>query len=56
MLSDRFDDTNTEKLRAAVRESEAAEEDIFYFDTISIDWEYYVMKVHMPGIVKYVFK
>ncbi|KAI3411444.1 Fatty acyl-CoA reductase [Psidium guajava] len=51
-----FDDTNTEKLRAAARESGSVETDLFYFDPKSIDWEDYVMNTHIPGIVKYVFK
>ncbi|KAI4383755.1 hypothetical protein MLD38_009557 [Melastoma candidum] len=51
-----FDDTNTEKLWAAVRENDMAEAEIFYFDPESVDWEEYLMKVHMPGLVKHVFK
>lgn len=51
-----FDDTNTEKLRAAARESGSVETDLFYFDPKCIDWEDYVMNTHIPGIVKYVFK
>ncbi|KAI6685294.1 hypothetical protein NL676_031207 [Syzygium grande] len=51
-----FDDTNTEKLRAAARESGSVETDLFYFDPKCIDWEGYAMNTHIPGVVKYVFK
>ncbi|GKU93866.1 hypothetical protein SLEP1_g7425 [Rubroshorea leprosula] len=50
-----FDDTNTEKLRMAARES-GKEMDLFYFDPKSIDWDDYFMNIHLPGIVKYIFK
>ncbi|GLT48745.1 hypothetical protein SLA2020_223530 [Shorea laevis] len=50
-----FDDTNTEKLRMAARESGKGM-DLFYFDTKSIDWDDYFMNIHLPGIVKYIFK
>ncbi|XP_027343512.1 fatty acyl-CoA reductase 3-like [Abrus precatorius] len=50
-----FDDMNTEKLRLAARQS-GTETDLFYFDTKQIDWDDYFMKVHIPGIVKYIFK
>ncbi|KAJ8440571.1 hypothetical protein Cgig2_028700 [Carnegiea gigantea] len=50
-----YDDLNTEKLRIAARER-GLETDIFYFDPKSFDWEDYFLNVHLPGIVKYVFK
>lgn len=50
-----FDDMNTEKLQMAVREN-TTEADIFYFDPKGINWEDYLMNVHLPGVVKYVFK
>ncbi|KAL2331938.1 hypothetical protein Fmac_019519 [Flemingia macrophylla] len=50
-----FDDMNTEKLRLAARES-GTETDLFYFDTKEINWDDYFMKIHLPGIVKYIFK
>ncbi|EEF38504.1 oxidoreductase, putative [Ricinus communis] len=50
-----FDDINTEKLRMAAREN-GTEIDMFYFDPKSIDWEDYFVNVHIPGVVKYVFK
>lgn len=30
------------------------ETDIFYFDPGCIDWEDYMMNIHIPGFVKYV--
>ncbi|XP_059314845.1 alcohol-forming fatty acyl-CoA reductase-like [Lycium ferocissimum] len=50
-----FDDLNTEKLRMAARES-GIETDIFYFDPKIINWEDYFTKIHLPGVVRYVFK
>ncbi|XP_059430367.1 fatty acyl-CoA reductase 3-like [Corylus avellana] len=50
-----FDDINSEKLQMAVRES-AADADLFYFDPKCVDWEDYMINVHFPGVVKYVFK
>ncbi|OAY38187.1 alcohol-forming fatty acyl-CoA reductase [Manihot esculenta] len=51
-----FDDTNSEKLRIAAREKVPEEADGFNFDPIGIDWEDYMMGVHIPGLVKYVMK
>ncbi|KAJ8767861.1 hypothetical protein K2173_020801 [Erythroxylum novogranatense] len=50
-----FDDMNTEKLRIAARDN-GVETDVFYFDPKCIDWEDYFVNVHIPGVVKYVFK
>ncbi|KAK2643609.1 hypothetical protein Ddye_025372 [Dipteronia dyeriana] len=50
-----YDDTNTEKLRMAARES-GVETDMFYFDPKYIDWDDYFLNIHIPGIVKFVFK
>lgn len=50
-----YDDTNTEKLRVAAKES-GVETDLFYFDPKHIDWHDYFINTHIPGIVKYVFK
>ncbi|XP_039019087.1 fatty acyl-CoA reductase 3-like [Hibiscus syriacus] len=50
-----FDDLNTEKLRMAARTS-LVEKDMLYFDPKCIDWEDYFMNIHIPGIVKYIFK
>ncbi|KAH0715457.1 hypothetical protein KY284_008362 [Solanum tuberosum] len=50
-----FDDLNTEKLRMAAKES-GIEPEIFYFDPKIINWEDYFMKIHLPGVVRYVFK
>ncbi|WCJ41793.1 Fatty acyl-CoA reductase 3 [Euphorbia peplus] len=51
-----FDDINTEKLRLAANENIGVENDLFYFDPKSIDWEDYFTNIHIPGVVKYVFK
>lgn len=48
-------DTNIEKLQMEMRES-CTEADMFYFDSKSIDWEYYFLNIHLPGAVKYLFK
>ncbi|KAI3919342.1 hypothetical protein MKW92_015625 [Papaver armeniacum] len=50
-----FDDSNTERLRMEVRLNEA-EANTFYFDPKCINWDDYFMNVHIPGLVKYVFK
>ncbi|CAL0333983.1 unnamed protein product [Lupinus luteus] len=50
-----FDTMNTEKLQIAARKG-GVEMDLFYFDPKMIDWEDYFLNVHIPGIVKYVFK
>ncbi|KAG6682358.1 hypothetical protein I3842_13G136600 [Carya illinoinensis] len=51
-----FDDMTTEKLRLMVRDQSGAEADVFYFDPKCIDWDDYFLNVHLPGVVKYVFK
>ncbi|KAI3839308.1 hypothetical protein MKX03_016852 [Papaver bracteatum] len=50
-----LDDSNTERLRMEARMTEA-EASIFYFDPKCINWENYFMNMHIPGLVKYVFK
>ncbi|KAH9659993.1 Fatty acyl-CoA reductase 1 [Citrus sinensis] len=50
-----FDDTNSEKLRRAMRES-GMELDSFNFDPKSIDWEDYFLNVRIPGLLIYVVK
>ncbi|KAG8387515.1 hypothetical protein BUALT_Bualt02G0029100 [Buddleja alternifolia] len=50
-----FDDMNTEKLRMAARES-GIENEIFYFDPKSINWDDYFMYTHIAGVFKYAFK
>ncbi|KAJ8568464.1 hypothetical protein K7X08_027997 [Anisodus acutangulus] len=50
-----FDDLNVEKLRMAAKES-GIETKVFYFDPKMINWEDYFMKIHLPGVVRYVFK
>ncbi|KAI3924840.1 hypothetical protein MKW98_031091 [Papaver atlanticum] len=48
-----FDDSNTEKLRISVK-SNVKEENIFYFDPESINWDNYFMNIHLPGLMTYV--
>ncbi|CAM8961676.1 unnamed protein product [Rhodiola kirilowii] len=52
-----FDDKNTDKLRAAARNSiDSADMFHFQFDPKTVDWEDYMMNVHFPGAVKFLFK
>uniref|UniRef100_A0A7N0SVV6 Fatty acyl-CoA reductase C-terminal domain-containing protein n=1 Tax=Kalanchoe fedtschenkoi TaxID=63787 RepID=A0A7N0SVV6_KALFE len=52
-----FDDKNTDKLRAAARNSiDSADTFYFQFDPKTINWEDYMMNVHLPGAVKFLFK
>ena len=51
----RFDDLNSERLRIISKET-CYETDIFDFDPMNIDWEDYMMNVHIPGLVKYEMK
>lgn len=56
-MNNRFDDTNSEKLRKVARETCSKEEaDKFKCDPTEIDWEDYMMSAHIPGLVKYVMK
>ena len=50
-----FDDSNTEKLRVAARESEA-DMHLFDFDPKCIDWGDYIMNTHISGLIKYSMK
>ncbi|KAI3895441.1 hypothetical protein MKX03_016207 [Papaver bracteatum] len=50
-----FDDANTEKLRTLIRMNQA-DQDTFYFDLKSIDWDDYLMNIHISGLVKYVIR
>ncbi|KAF8114728.1 hypothetical protein N665_0034s0067 [Sinapis alba] len=43
----RFDDTNT---RSLIQEMSMEEIDMFEFDIKSIDWEHYIVNVHLPGL------
>ena len=43
-----FDDSNTEKLRATIKENDV-DMHLFNFDTKCIDWEDYIMNTHIPG-------
>ncbi|MFX6572753.1 SDR family oxidoreductase, partial [Acinetobacter baumannii] len=50
-----FDDTNTENLRMAIRESKM-DMDVLNFDPKCIQWEEYFVNTHFHGIAKYVLK
>ncbi|KAK2380126.1 alcohol-forming fatty acyl-CoA reductase [Trifolium repens] len=50
-----FDDTNTENLRRATK-SYNMENEILDFDPTSINWTYYMINTHIPGLVKYTMK
>ena len=50
-----FDDSNTENLRVAIRESDV-DVNLFDFDPRCIDWEDYIMNTHIPGLTKYSMK
>ncbi|KAL4577049.1 hypothetical protein LXL04_013150 [Taraxacum kok-saghyz] len=50
-----YDDNNTEKLRQVLGSNEV-EANIFYFDPKVIDWDDYLLHIHIPGAVKHVFK
>ncbi|PUZ50620.1 hypothetical protein GQ55_6G072100 [Panicum hallii var. hallii] len=51
-----FDDTNTERLRAALKANKEQNKSRGYdfgFDPKSVDWDNYFYSVHIPGVVKY---
>ena len=53
-----FDDSNTERLRAAMASNDGQDKrckvyDDFGFDPKCIDWDDYFYRVHIPGVVKY---
>ncbi|XP_015164953.1 fatty acyl-CoA reductase 1-like isoform X4 [Solanum tuberosum] len=45
-----FDDSNTERLRMAMKEYTM--DDVLNFDPSCINWEDYFMNIHIPGVVK----
>ncbi|XP_065865472.1 alcohol-forming fatty acyl-CoA reductase-like [Euphorbia lathyris] len=50
-----FDDTNSEKLRKLATETCPNDEaNMFKFDPTEINWDDYMLSVHIPGLVKYV--
>uniref|UniRef100_A0A804P171 Fatty acyl-CoA reductase n=1 Tax=Zea mays TaxID=4577 RepID=A0A804P171_MAIZE len=46
-----FDDSNTERLRAAMANRSSGYD--FGFDPLCVDWDDYFYRVHIPGVVKY---
>ncbi|XP_048597151.1 fatty acyl-CoA reductase 6, chloroplastic isoform X1 [Brassica napus] len=49
----RFDDTNTKRL---IQELSVEEGKMFEFDISGIDWEHYIVNVHLPGLKRELFK
>lgn len=49
-----FADTNTERLLITAREN-SLDENMFNFDSKSINWKEFFVNVHIPAIVKYLF-
>ncbi|KAJ0246810.1 Fatty acyl-CoA reductase 6 [Hirschfeldia incana] len=49
----RFDDTNTKRL---FQELSMEERKMFEFDISGIDWEHYIVNVHLPGLKRELFK
>ncbi|KAG2324913.1 hypothetical protein Bca4012_039405 [Brassica carinata] len=49
----RFDDTNT---RSLIQELSMEEREMFEFDIKSIDWEHYIVNVHLPGLKREICK
>ncbi|TXG73652.1 hypothetical protein EZV62_002231 [Acer yangbiense] len=52
----KFDDSNTEKLRMKIRESGLEKDAIIGFDPKCINWEDYIINIHIPRLVKYAIK
>ncbi|KAJ0986836.1 hypothetical protein J5N97_005192 [Dioscorea zingiberensis] len=46
----RFDDTNTEILRMRMNNEDKA---MFSFDAKCINWDQFLMDIHIPGVIKY---
>ncbi|KAJ4971217.1 hypothetical protein NE237_004316 [Protea cynaroides] len=51
-----FDDMNVERLRMALKENGADEANMFCFDPKCIDWADYFLNIHLPALIRYVFK
>lgn len=52
-LGTRFDNSNTQKLLEVMSEEEKEK---FGFDVGSIDWNDYILNVHIPGLRRHVMK
>ncbi|KAJ0986855.1 hypothetical protein J5N97_005211 [Dioscorea zingiberensis] len=50
LMFGRFDDTNTEMLR---RRMNNKDQELFYFDPKCINWDQFMMEIHIPGVIKY---
>ncbi|ESQ37560.1 hypothetical protein EUTSA_v10002499mg [Eutrema salsugineum] len=51
-----FDDMNTERVRFKRREINKEIHGLFEFDPKSINWDDYIMNIHIPGLITYVLK
>ncbi|CAF2048025.1 unnamed protein product [Brassica rapa] len=49
----RFDDTNT---RGLIQELSMEERRMFGFNGRDIDWEHYIVNVHLPGLKRELFR
>ncbi|PKU61884.1 putative fatty acyl-CoA reductase 4 [Dendrobium catenatum] len=49
-----FDDSNLECLRKAMVNND--EMKLFDFDPVNIEWDDYLINIHMPGVIKYLLK
>ncbi|WRX28780.1 Fatty acyl-CoA reductase [Theobroma cacao] len=47
-----FSDTNLDKLRM-VAQGRGIDMGVFDFDSKSIDWEDYMMNIHIPGLLRH---
>lgn len=53
LVNTRFDDTNT---RSLIQEMSMEERKMFEFDGKCIEWEDYIVNVHLPGLKRELFQ
>ncbi|KAF6166000.1 hypothetical protein GIB67_012897 [Kingdonia uniflora] len=51
-----FDDSNAERMRMKLISASNLKADTFYFDPNLIDWNDYIVNIHIPGVVRHSFK
>ncbi|KAI4998825.1 hypothetical protein ZWY2020_054167 [Hordeum vulgare] len=51
-----FDDVNLNRLRLSMAENGIDDVGLFNFDPKTVDWDNYFSNIHIPGVMKYVFK
>ncbi|KAL5976377.1 hypothetical protein ACLOJK_020708 [Asimina triloba] len=49
----RFDDKSLERLRLAIKDGNEAPNQMLGFDPKCIDWEDYMMNIHIPGLMRH---